>query len=292
MKTLALTLFSLLFAMGINAQETAWEGTSPVYNFDLAFEYSADDELDFDVSDYVGKAKNYALVISVQDYEDESINDLENPIKDGSRLKDALLSYYMFEPENTSFLKNPSKTDLINELESFSKQITHNDNLLIFYAGHGDWDDQLEAGYWLPADAIKKDKSTWFPNSSLRDYIKGIKSNHTLLIADACFSGGIFKTRNLIGSDASVAIEELYTRKSRRAMTSGSLKIVPDKSVFVDMIVKELRRNKDIYLPAERLFYNIKETVIDNSANGQIPQYGEISGSGNEGGDFIFVRKR
>ncbi|GAB4345361.1 MAG: hypothetical protein OHK0038_25580 [Flammeovirgaceae bacterium] len=273
------------------AQETTWEASSQVYNFDMGFSYSQDDELDFDVSDYVGLAKNYALLIGAQDYNDPAINDLANPIKDCNRLQDALVSYYTFEAENVTVLRNAKKSEIINSLEELSKKITSQDNLLIFYAGHGDWDEQLEIGYWLPVDSKKTDRSTYFPNSVLRDYIKGIKSRHTLLIADACFSGGIFKTRSL-GPDASVAVETLYSRKSRKAMTSGELQEVTDQSTFVDFLIKELRTSKDIYLPAERLYYRIKETVMDNSQNGQVPQFGEISQAGNEGGDFIFVRKR
>ncbi|MEO1654739.1 MAG: hypothetical protein AAFU64_14425 [Bacteroidota bacterium] len=160
---------------------------------------------------------------------------------------------------------------------------------MIFYAGHGDWDEKLEIGYWLPSDSDKKDRSTWFPNSTLRDYIKGIRSRHTLLVADACFSGGIFKTRGL--AEASTAIEKLYEIPSRKAMTSGNLKEVPDRSVFIEYMVKSLKRNRDPYLPAGDLFYQFKNSVIDNSANGQVPLFGEIQGTGDEGGDFIFKRK-
>jgi hypothetical protein len=290
-KTILSVCIVLLFLHKIFGQETTWEASSQVYNFDMGFSYSQDDELDFDVSDYVGLAKNYAVLIGAQDYNDPAINDLANPVKDCNRLQDALTSYYTFEPENVTVLRNAKKTDIINTLEELSKKITSQDNLLIFYAGHGDWDEQLEIGYWLPVDSKKTDRSTYFPNSILRDYIKGIKSRHTLLIADACFSGGIFKTRSL-GADASVAVETLYSRKSRKAMTSGELQEVTDQSTFVDFLIKELRTSKEIYLPAERLYYRIKETVMDNSQNGQVPQFGEISQAGNEGGDFIFVRKR
>ncbi len=74
-------------------------------------------------------------------------------------------------------------------------------------------------------------------------------------------------------------------------MTSGAMKEVPDKSVFVMMLKKRLVETDAKYLSAEALFASFREAVINNSPNGQVPQFGEIKETGDEGGDFIFVRK-
>jgi hypothetical protein len=72
-------------------------------------------------------------------------------------------------------------------------------------------------------------------------------------------------------------------------MTSGSLTEVPDKSVFLEQLVKRLDENTIGYLPAEELFSSFKTTVMNSSPT--VPQYGDIKGTGDEGGDFIFVRR-
>ena len=72
-------------------------------------------------------------------------------------------------------------------------------------------------------------------------------------------------------------------------MTSGTLKEVPDKSVFVKYLIRELKQNDSRYLPSSNLFRNFESAVINNSPN--VPQYGTIQNVGDEGGDFIFVRK-
>ena len=72
-------------------------------------------------------------------------------------------------------------------------------------------------------------------------------------------------------------------------MTSGYLKEVPDKSVFVKYLIKGLNENSEKYLPSEELYRGFKSAVVNNSPN--VPQYGTIQNVGDEGGDFIFVRK-
>jgi hypothetical protein len=111
-----------------------------------------------------------------------------------------------------------------------------------------------------------------------------------LLVTDACFSGGIFKTRAVF-ENASTAIETLYLRKSRKAMTSGTLEKVPDKSVFIDALLHRLEENQEPYVAAEELFSGIRREVIDKSPNNQVPQYGEVGQTGDEGGEFIFIKK-
>jgi len=231
----------------------------------------------------------YALIIAVEDYHNPMMADLDFPIDDANDLYNILTTKYDFEKDKVIFLKNATNKQIVSSMDSLAYKITDYDNLLIFYAGHGFWDAKTEIGYWLPSDAEMTDKSTWFRNSSLRDHINSIKSNHTLLVADACFSGGIFKTRGAF-DNASYAITKLYNMPSRKAMTSGTLKEVPDKSVFLKYLLKRLRENKKTYISAAELFNSFRNAVLNNSPN--IPQYGMIQNSGDEGGEFIFIRKQ
>ena len=236
------------------------------------------------------KRNFYALLIGIDTYEDEGIQDLDEPVSDVQRLYNVLNANYSFLPENTVVLKNPTRDNIIDAFEVLNKKVTVKDQLLIFYAGHGIWDEDLKQGYWLPRDAKRDSKSRWLSNSTIRDYIGGIDSKHTLLITDACFSGSIFKERAVTFTN-SKAVLERYKLASRKAMTSGTLKTVPDKSVFVTYLIKNLAINDQPLLSAEDLFRAFKTAVINNSTNGQVPQYGAIGQVGDEGGDFIFLRK-
>ena len=247
---------------------------------------------DFEGSELIQALKErkyYALIIGIDSYPGEGIPTLAQPVADAEKLTNALTTHYTFESENITFLKNPTRTNLIDAFDNLAKTIKERDNLLIFYAGHGIWDEQLNQGFWLPSDASKGSKSQWLSNGTIRDYIRAIRSKHTLLIADACFGGSILKERAVTMNGK--AMLEMYKRPSRKAMTSGALSTVPDKSVFIKYLVKNLTNNQAPLLSTEQVFSDFKFSVINNSETGQVPQYGAISLAGDEGGDFIFLKR-
>ncbi len=239
-----------------------------------------------DEENYEGE--NHGLIIGINNYKDPALVDLDNPITDATLLYSTLIGNYMFDPENVTLLKDPTRADIIKKLDELSYQLTKNDNLLIFYAGHGFWDKEKETGFWLPADAEKFSSVNWIRNSTIQDFVDDINTQHTLLITDACFAGSIFKSRAGF-LDASVAVNKLYSLTSRKAMTSGTLEEVPDRSVFLEFLLKRLLENEKKYLSASELFNNFREAVLNNSPN--VPQYGVIQDTGDEGGDFIFMKR-
>ena len=241
------------------------------------------------LSDRIRKdSKYYGLIIGIDDYTDPGIPDLENPVKDACNVYRSLVSNYTFEAENVTLLENPQRYEIIKELDEMSEKIGPEDNLVIFYAGHGYWDEDAEIGYWLPSDATRETTADWFRNSTLVDYLQAIHSKHTLLITDACFAGSIFKARS-VSLEKELIYDRIYEIPSRKAMTSGAFTEVPDKSAFVKYLIKRLDENNKTYLSSEELFSSFKMAVISNSS--VLPQYGEIQNVGNEGGDFIFLKR-
>jgi len=237
----------------------------------------------------LGELNYHALIITVGKYSDPSFNDLDGPIKDGQNLAKVLNEYYNFDKANIKILKNATRSQIIKVFDEYKKKLNENDNLLLFYAGHGKYDEDTETGYWLPSDASADNSANWLPNSAIRDYLRGIKTQHTLLISDACFASSIL--RDLFpGSEKS--INEIYKVKSRKAIISGNDE-APDKSIFVEYLIKNLKTIDKKYFTAQHLFSKIKEPVINNSKTGQVPEFKSIPFTGDEGlsGDFIFTRK-
>ncbi len=230
-----------------------------------------------------GAGRYYALLIAVRNYRRPSVTTLDYPVADAQRVRQVLTADYNFDPQDVTLLRDPYRDAILGALEQLAEKLRADDHLLIFYAGHGYWDEQRRQGYWLPANAQQGRRADWISNSDLRDAIRAIPARHTLLVSDACFSGGIFVAREAFTRSA--AIEELNRLPSRNAMTSGALTTVPDRSVFVQYLLKRLGENREPYLPASDLFSQLRTPVINNSPrqpDGSIPtpRYGVIQESG------------
>lgn len=235
------------------------------------------------------EGKNFALLIASQNYTDPAIPSLENPIADAVKLKLALKNNYNFQEENIYTLFNPDISDFRKKFLQISENLDPDDNLIIFYAGHGIWVDKDKKGYWLLTDAQRNDVNTWLPNKEVLGMIAEVPARHTLLITDACFSGSVFKTRGL-SAEAPAALREMSEKISRVAITSGNDSEVPDESVFMKHLIKALNENKEKYFTAQKMFITqILEAVMSETKTE--PRYGTLELSGHVGGDFIFVKK-
>ena len=104
----------------------------------------------------IGFGKYYALIIGVSEYNDASnVLDLEGlPTKDAKDLSDILVNKYNFDEENVVLLNNSTtENQILREFVKLKQKVTKKDNVLIFFAGHGIYDESTETGSWLPSDA-------------------------------------------------------------------------------------------------------------------------------------------
>jgi len=233
--------------------------------------------------------KNIALLIGINKYKDGIMPDLFYPLRDAASIREVLISHYAFDTANVIFLKNPEKKTIIGTLDSLSKVLKPEDSFLLFYAGHGSWDEKSRMGYWLPSDAAARIIDNWIMNSIITGFMSVIPAKHVLVIADACFGGSIFRTRAIIPKEEKT-ITDLYGKSSRKAMTSGDMTEVPDESIFLKYFLQKLEENSENYISSEKLFSKVKpqvENIID-----LIPQFGIIKNSGDEGGDYIFFKTK
>jgi hypothetical protein len=281
----------LLIAVAITASAQSLEGTSNSVNVELT-KPAAENDMTITLASLgiTQVPKYHALIMGVSNYQNTGpgLPNLDMPSKDAERLYSILIDKYEFDPKYVTLLKNPTREEIINKFDHLAETVKEKDNVLIFYAGHGFYDKEKDFGFWLPADSKLTSKSAWIANSTIKDYIGAIKSKHTLLITDACFGGSIFKSRSV---DAVIRrFHDLYKDNSRKALTSGNLTEVPDKSVFLKFLIKNLDDNNDLFLPSSTLFTRMYEPIMDNTTT--TPQFGVIQGAGDEGGDFIFIRKK
>ena len=96
----------------------------------------------------LGLGKYYALVIGNQKY--PKLPRLNTPEADATEIARLLRDRYGF---TVSTLLNATRWDIMEELNKMRALLTEKDNLLIYYAGHGQLDQKNQLANWLPIDA-------------------------------------------------------------------------------------------------------------------------------------------
>ena len=238
-------------------------------------------------------AKAWFLGIGIDDYEE--FPKLNNAVKDVEDVMKVLIQKYDLEEENAFLLLNEKATEdnIIDKLDYFSKNLSNADKLMIYYSGHGHLDRTTGLGFWIPQDAIQGKTARYIRNSTIRDYINVIKTRHTLLISDSCFSGSLF-VRGASRATSS-AIEELESLESRWGICSGRAdEEVNDgppggNSPFAQSIIDSLKRNQQKFLNVAKL---ADKVILQTRSNyEQLPEGNPMYGVGHKGGQYIFRLK-
>ncbi len=231
----------------------------------------------------------HALVIGNNAY--QNLKDLEMAVVDAEAVAELLEQRYGFEVE---VLVDATRYDIISALSRLRAELTEDDNLLIYYAGHGSLDIGSDEGYWLPVDAEPDNPVNWISNNNISDQLRAMSAKHVMVVADSCYSGKL--TRNVAaslktGAERSAWLARMNGRRSRTALTSGGLEPVLDAgggqySVFAKAFLETLRDNTEV-LDGQSLFDAIKRPIVVNAD--QTPEYADVRKAGHDGGDFIFV---
>jgi hypothetical protein len=237
----------------------------------------------------------YSLIIGIDEYSGEW-PPLKNAVNDAKGVADLLSAKYTFQYMKTLYNKEATRDNILKEFEFLLQKVKENDNVLIYYSGHGEYIQNMDKGFWVPFDASSKSISGYISNEDIRSFLTGIHSKHTLLVTDACFSGDIFrgKTMTIPYENSTKYYSKMYSLSSRKALTSGGVEPVLDKgkenhSIFAYYFLQALKNNTEKYYDAGQLFDFLKIPVVNNSY--QTPAYSPIRNAGDEGGQFIFIMK-
>jgi len=239
--------------------------------------------------------RNWLFLIGIDDYKYWA--PLQTPVRDAKAIRSVLIGKYGFDPKYLLELFDGEATreGVIKNLEYLAKAVRPEDNLLVYFAGHGKYDKVLNRGYWIPAEAEVGSAAHYLANSDLQAFIAAIQSRATLIVSDACFSGTLFRdTRPRAKTDR--YFFEVSKLRARQALISGGNEPVLDSglssehSVFAYYLIDRLNSNLDTYLAASTLFERIKVPIANGSQ--QTPQCKPIYNSGDEGGEFVFVRRK
>lgn len=233
---------------------------------------------------------NYrALVIGNNDY--KHIAKLKTAEADARAVAALLRERYGFK---TELMLNATRYDIVTAFGRLRAETEPNDNVLIYYAGHGHLDRETQSGYWLPVDAEPDNEANWLAIESITRGLRAMPAKHVMVIADSCYSGTLVRAAPVglkTGAERIAWLRRMAEKRTRTALVSGGLEPVMDgggggHSVFAKALLDTLRGNAEV-LDGHGLFTQISRLVVVNAE--QTPQYSDVRGAGHEGGEFLFV---
>ena len=237
--------------------------------------------------------KDYALLFAVDTYDHWS--GLRFPYVDTLNISKDLQDIYGFEVE---LIHNPTKEDILRELHKYAqKEYAPEDQLLIFFAGHGDFNTVGKMGYLVSQDTKKPEddeyRVSYFSHSYFRDFIDRMPCKHIFLVMDTCYSGTFDERLAMRGEAEDVSnslsqadIERMRTYTTRWYLTSGANEQVPDNSLFARALLDALRSEggSDNTLRIKEILTYFEELSDPK------PCFGEF-GRNAPGSDFLFIKK-
>jgi hypothetical protein len=240
---------------------------------------------------------DYAVIFATDQY--DHWGDLVNPVFDSKAIASDLRNMYGYQVE---MVENASQEIVLKKLREYAeKKYKPLDQVFIFFAGHGTYDQTFGEGFVVTRESQVNDvgKTTYLSHNRLRSIVNNIPCDHIFLAMDVCFGG----TFDAVLASSRGGEEEVYreqnkaefitrklTYKTRRYLTSGGKTYVSDgipgkHSPFAKNFIEALRSRggRDGILTLPEL-YSFVERLKNQ------PRFGEF-GDNAPGSDFIFVLK-
>ncbi len=141
-----------------------------------------------------GGPKQWAVLIGVQEHEDARLN-LRYTANDVRVLRQVLVdragipeSRILAMSDDSPQQKQPTLANLRREVPRFLAQADPEDQVLVFFSGHGELFEQKT--YLIPKDFKHPDPKTALPAAELRKALDACPAAVKLLVIDSCHAGG------------------------------------------------------------------------------------------------------
>lgn len=243
----------------------------------------------------------FAVIIGNNTYRDAQYPSLKSAVSDATAVSNVLRTRYGYQ---TTLVLNASRLEMLTALSSVRDKMKPEDNLLVYYAGHGELSGNGATGYWVPTDGAASNSKSWISNAAISDILSSLPAKHIMVVADSCYSGSMTRAPvpNLTAATSpdkwNAYVKTMAAGRSRTALTSGGLQPVPDTgsgnhSFFARAFLNVLQDNNRL-MEAQRLFREVSTSLALNSINSPVPQnpqYAPIRYAGHESGDFFFMPK-
>jgi hypothetical protein len=197
-------------------------------------------------------------------------------------------------------IENPNVEDVFEKLREYNqRKFKPQDQLLIFFAGHGTFDETFGEGYVVAKNSLANDKgkTTYISHNRLRGVVNNIPCEHILLTMDVCFGGTldpeIARSRNAdtYEDTPTEMVARKLSQKTRKYLTSGGKEYVSDgipgkHSPFASKFIESLRS----YGGTDHVL-TLQELITNMDVLKQVPRTGSF-GDDQRLSDFVFIGLR
>ena len=217
--------------------------------------------------------KRWAVIISVNKYEDPEVHSLRFCVADGELFAEALSQKCGYPKENILMMTDntgpnllPTKANMQQHTARWLKKAKEGDTVVVYFSGHG---DVIRGECMLdPRDMDHENPGlSMFRMEELRSMLHDCNATQKLLVLDCCHSGGGKAGLGLSGQDLEGAkgagglITFAGCRKSQSSQESGKLK----HGVFTYCLARglsgEADANKDGIVDSDELYHYLYENV-------------------------------
>ena len=256
--------------------------------------------------------RRLALIIANQNYNDPAFPTLVTPIADGRAIQKVFAEKFGFTTnlkiapgkERDLFLTDATKAEIQKALYDLRKSLTAEDQLVVFYAGHG----QTDSGKYrlLGARRRRRERGLYLDSRAfeITEDIRKLASGAVLLISDSCYAGGLSRDSIVAPEGPRDRYLAKATRyKARQLIASGGDEPVQDggggsHSLFARALLEGLEGMPEKVFTANELFNNkVKPKAIEyafaTTAKGQTPVFYRMTHAGDEPeSEFVFAQKQ
>lgn len=242
------------------------------------------EESDEDLArDSLGAGERYALVIGINDYEDDGFEDLDFAEADARLFRDTLVGHGFF-PDDEDHVRLLTGTEadrngITDGLSWLIDSAGENDFVVIFFAGHGAREG--ERASWVAHDSSASNPvRTGLRSSILSADIGEIRARKVLIVIDACHAAATTEGVTTRGSDDEESrkiVEQLGekflgTGRATLASSTDSQLSAEDASlghgVFTHFIVEAMQGGADKDEDGVVTLDEIKNHVYQHVTNG------------------------
>ena len=147
-----------------------------------------------DILKSVDFGRYHAILIGNANYQNEGWDDLVTPHRDVDVIGNILKERYGFK---TTILKDATVLEMQDAIVEIDDKMGPRDNLLIYFAGHGQMVKEVGHGYWEPIDSVPNKTNRSIAAAWITETMQLSSARKVLVIADSCYFWNAHKKPSL-----------------------------------------------------------------------------------------------